>query len=72
MSGIVIRFGGQKNQKGKEHCFVGMGISGGEEGAQNGPLLMPGGPKEVYKVLEHVLTSCENILILTSNFIILF
>jgi 6-phosphogluconate dehydrogenase len=28
--------------------FMGMGISGGEEGARNGPSLMPGGPREAY------------------------
>ena len=28
--------------------FVGAGISGGEEGALNGPSIMPGGPKESY------------------------
>ena len=28
--------------------FIGMGISGGEEGARNGPSLMPGGPKQAY------------------------
>lgn len=25
-----------------------MGVSGGEEGARNGPSLMPGGPVEAY------------------------
>lgn len=29
--------------------FVGAGISGGEEGALNGPSIMPGGPAESYK-----------------------
>lgn len=38
--------------------FVGMGISGGEEGARNGPSLMPGGPKEAYALLEPILTQC--------------
>ena len=28
--------------------FVGMGVSGGEEGALHGPSIMPGGPKESY------------------------
>ncbi|MCS6711415.1 NADP-dependent phosphogluconate dehydrogenase [Brachybacterium sp. EF45031] len=28
--------------------FVGAGVSGGEEGALNGPSIMPGGPKESY------------------------
>ena len=29
--------------------YMGVGISGGEEGARNGPSLMPGGPKEAYE-----------------------
>ena len=37
--------------------FVGMGISGGEEGALNGPSLMPGGPAESYAVLRPILES---------------
>ena len=36
--------------------FVGMGVSGGEEGARYGPSLMPGGPKEAYTALEPILT----------------
>ncbi len=35
--------------------FVGAGISGGEEGALNGPSIMPGGPKESYQHLGPVL-----------------
>jgi 6-phosphogluconate dehydrogenase len=35
--------------------FVGAGISGGEEGALNGPSIMPGGPKESYKSLGPLL-----------------
>src|SRR3984885_3004007 len=31
--------------------FVGMGVSGGEEGALNGPSIMPGGSVESYKTL---------------------
>lgn len=38
--------------------FVGMGISGGEEGARNGPSLMPGGPKEAFDALEPILVKC--------------
>lgn len=38
--------------------FVGMGISGGEEGARNGPSLMPGGPKEAYDIIAPILTKC--------------
>ncbi|AOX01424.1 phosphogluconate dehydrogenase (NADP(+)-dependent, decarboxylating) [Moorena producens PAL-8-15-08-1] len=35
--------------------FVGMGVSGGEEGALNGPSLMPGGTSSAYKDLEPIL-----------------
>ena len=38
--------------------FMGMGISGGEEGARNGPSLMPGGPKEAYEMVESIFTKC--------------
>lgn len=37
--------------------FVGMGISGGEEGALNGPSIMPGGSPEAYEYLSPILTS---------------
>ncbi|GAA3712326.1 NADP-dependent phosphogluconate dehydrogenase [Gordonia hankookensis] len=37
--------------------FVGAGISGGEEGALNGPSIMPGGPVESYKSLGPMLES---------------
>ncbi len=36
--------------------FVGMGISGGEEGALKGPSLMPGGDRTAFEVLAPVLT----------------
>ena len=36
--------------------FVGMGVSGGEEGALNGPSLMPGGTEAAYRELEPILT----------------
>ncbi|MEG4283070.1 decarboxylating NADP(+)-dependent phosphogluconate dehydrogenase [Microcoleus sp. A006_D1] len=35
--------------------FVGMGISGGEEGALNGASLMPGGTRGAYGILEPIL-----------------
>lgn len=38
--------------------FVGMGISGGEEGARNGPSLMPGGPKAAYDLIEPIISKC--------------
>ncbi len=36
--------------------FVGMGVSGGEEGARWGPSLMPGGPRDAYDELAPMLT----------------
>lgn len=42
----------------KKIMFIGMGISGGEEGARNGPSLMPGGPKEAYDLIEPIITKC--------------
>lgn len=35
--------------------FIGIGISGGEEGALKGPSLMPGGQEEAYKIIAPVL-----------------
>ncbi|WEV38687.1 NADP-dependent phosphogluconate dehydrogenase [Lactobacillus sp. ESL0680] len=35
--------------------FIGMGVSGGEEGALNGPALMPGGDEEAYKQVAPIL-----------------
>src|SRR4051812_18321568 len=35
--------------------FVGMGVSGGEEGALHGPSMMPGGPRDAYDELAPVL-----------------
>ena len=37
--------------------FVGAGISGGEEGALNGPSIMPGGSAEAYETLGPILAS---------------
>ena len=37
--------------------YFGVGVSGGEEGALNGPALMPGGNKESYKEIKDVLES---------------
>ena len=42
----------------KKIHFIGMGISGGEEGARNGPSLMPGGPKEAYDLIEPIIMKC--------------
>ncbi len=36
--------------------YIGAGISGGEEGARNGPAIMPGGDERAYKKIESILT----------------
>lgn len=36
--------------------FIGMGVSGGEEGALNGPSLMPGGTEAAYREIEPIVT----------------
>jgi 6-phosphogluconate dehydrogenase len=37
--------------------FIGMGVSGGEEGARHGPSIMVGGPEASWKRVEKVLTA---------------
>lgn len=37
--------------------FMGVGVSGGEEGALNGPSIMPGGDPAAYAEVEEILTS---------------
>jgi 6-phosphogluconate dehydrogenase len=37
--------------------FLGLGVSGGEDGALLGPSLMPGGSEEAYKLIEPILTA---------------
>jgi len=37
--------------------FVGAGVSGGEEGALNGPSIMPGGDPDAYAEVQEILTS---------------
>lgn len=36
--------------------FIGMGVSGGEEGARKGPSMMPGGDKKAYETVKPILT----------------
>ncbi len=52
------------NLKTKGIHFLGVGISGGEEGARRGPSIMPGGPKEAYeqvrKIFEAVAAKVNN------------
>jgi 6-phosphogluconate dehydrogenase len=38
--------------------FMGMGISGGEEGAREGPSLMPGSQRKAYDLMEPILLKC--------------
>lgn len=45
-----------KDLESAKFTFIGMGVSGGEEGALNGPSLMPGGTKAAYQYLEPILT----------------
>ena len=37
--------------------FLGVGVSGGEEGALHGPSIMPGGSRESYEDVEHIFTA---------------
>ena len=39
----------------KEIRFIGMGVSGGEEGARYGPSLMPGGDPEAWPIVSEML-----------------
>ncbi len=39
--------------------FLGMGVSGGEEGARHGPSIMPGGTKEAYERVRLVLEAAS-------------
>jgi len=48
------RFDGLKDS---DLTFIGMGVSGGEEGARHGPSIMVGGTEESWKRVEKVLTS---------------
>ncbi len=46
-----------KSLEGQGIHYLGIGISGGEEGARNGPSIMPGGAKEAYHLVEEILTT---------------
>ncbi len=43
-----------RNLTAKGIQFLGVGVSGGEEGARHGPSIMPGGPKEAYERIRKV------------------
>ncbi|QNE89540.1 NADP-dependent phosphogluconate dehydrogenase [Corynebacterium incognita] len=47
----------EKEMAERNRHFVGAGISGGEEGALNGPSIMPGGPAESWETLGPLLES---------------
>jgi 6-phosphogluconate dehydrogenase len=57
----ILIDGGNSNYKDTERRsgsgprFIGMGVSGGEEGALNGPSMMPGGNEGAYKLIEPLL-----------------
>lgn len=45
-----------KDMETRKLSFIGMGVSGGEEGALNGPSLMPGGTEAAYREIEPIVT----------------
>ena len=65
-AGDIVVDGGNSNWEDSERreaelrqrgiYFVGCGISGGEEGALNGPAIMPGGAQEAWPSLEPIFT----------------
>ena len=44
-----------KDLESKGFHFIGMGVSGGEEGARKGPSMMPGGDAQAYKTIQPIL-----------------
>ncbi|WP_432221448.1 NADP-dependent phosphogluconate dehydrogenase [Flavobacterium sp. TMP13] len=44
-----------KDLEQKGFHFIGMGVSGGEEGARKGPSMMPGGDKKAYETIAPIL-----------------
>src|ERR1019366_2996478 len=51
-----------RNLAAKGIQFLGVGVSGGEEGARHGPSIMPGGPKEAYEHVRPVLEAVAAIV----------
>jgi len=48
----------RRTKLGEENIlYLGLGVSGGEEGALHGPSLMPGGSRESYELIEDILLS---------------
>jgi 6-phosphogluconate dehydrogenase len=46
-----------KSLEAKGLRFIGTGVSGGEEGALNGPSIMPGGQPEAYELVKDIFTA---------------
>ncbi len=47
----------QKTLEGKGLLYLGVGISGGEQGARHGASIMPGGPKAAYERVKEILNA---------------
>jgi len=47
----------EKDYASKGLRFIGMGVSGGEEGARRGPAIMPSGNKDAHKAIEPILNA---------------
>src|SRR4029077_4184093 len=47
----------ERDLRSRDLHFVGSGVSGGEEGALNGPSIMPGGSQESYRTLGPIFES---------------
>ena len=46
-----------RRMRGQDQPILGIGVSGGEEGARHGPSIMGGGPKEHWDRVSHILTA---------------
>jgi 6-phosphogluconate dehydrogenase len=49
----------QNTLEDKGFLFMGMGVSGGEEGARHGPSMMPGGPQDAYQRVQDILEAAS-------------
>jgi 6-phosphogluconate dehydrogenase len=49
----------QRTMEDKGLLFMGMGVSGGEEGARHGPSMMPGGPQAAYQRVQDILEAAS-------------
>ena len=46
-----------QDAKSADHLFLGVGVSGGEDGARHGPSIMAGGDKDAWARIERVMTA---------------